>query len=152
MNESPSSFESYRDLVYYTLNRLNVPLPYEDLIQEAYFIYVQCIARYDPYRCKFSTYFTHKLLYFFKSYLRNDQRASPLYIERELSIDPSLDIILLHDIYSHCRLTSLEQTVVELTLEEYTIIEISEITNKSESTVKRTRKSLKNKLRRYVLQ
>lgn len=149
VNEQPSAFESYESLIYYTLRKLNVPDPHEDYIQEAYFVYDHCTNRYDPSLAKFSTYFTHQLLYYYKSLLRkNSQQLRAAYMTEPID-DPIFDVMTLHDIYDHCHLTNIEKMVVTLSLEEYTVQEVAFQLGISVSTVKRTRKSLKQKILRY---
>ncbi|WP_173915571.1 sigma-70 family RNA polymerase sigma factor [Halobacillus sp. Marseille-Q1614] len=144
-----SQFIEYQPLVYSTLHKLRVPRPYDDYVQEAYFVYEKCRHNYDPSLSKFSSYFTLHLLYYYKSLFRKKKKPLLAFVP-SLHTDPLLDVITLWDITDHCHLTNVEKDVLFLTLKDWTIKEISCHIDRSPSTIKRARRSIRKKISPYV--
>lgn len=140
-----SHFLSYYPLIYCTLKKSHLPPPYEDYVQDAYFIYKKCLDSYDPSLCRFSTYFYYHLSYYYKSIIRKavkPNKATPLLSHH----NPFLDFIYWYDIYTNYSLTPREKHLLTLSLKEYTIPEIELHLRISASTIKRLRKSIRQKL------
>ncbi|UOR11335.1 sigma-70 family RNA polymerase sigma factor [Halobacillus amylolyticus] len=150
-------YEDYQGLVYTVLKKLNMKKPYEDYIQDAYFIYDQCMKNYDSTKSNFSTYFTIQLTFYYMSLFRKQRdQSSRLSLlghcsKDSFTPDPILDWISLHDIFYYCDLTEFEKSVVRLTLGGCTVGEISEAESVSETTVKRARKMIKEKTRKHLI-
>ncbi|MBH0230680.1 sigma-70 family RNA polymerase sigma factor [Halobacillus yeomjeoni] len=146
---STYSFEQVRKLTYYTLKRMNIPKPYDDHFQEAFLVFNNCLCRYNPKRSKFSTFYVHNLHHHYKNLYRNEKRHHsscyllPSPVQPPDTIDTTL---MLHDLIYHSHLSALEKDVLLLAYEGYTVKETAEKKNISISTVKRTRKKLKEKL------
>ncbi|WP_396265814.1 sigma factor [Halobacillus shinanisalinarum] len=97
-------YEVYQRLVYTVLKKLNVRKPYEDYLQEAYFIYDKCMNNYDSTKSNFSTYFTNQLTFYYMSLFRKQRDQSSRlallgHYKDSLFPDPISDLIFLHDIY-----------------------------------------------------
>ncbi|MGP4074632.1 sigma-70 family RNA polymerase sigma factor [Halobacillus sp. K22] len=151
MNQLPCPFEDYQALVRDVLNKLGIPLPYEDYIQDAYFVYEQCRKRYDSSLAKFSTYFTSQLNYHFRTILRKEhQYLNRITImsrkEKGFFPDPTSEFNQFYDVFYCSQLSSLESEILHLTLQGYTVDEISAERSVSVSTVKRYRKKIKQKV------
>ncbi|ASF40551.1 LuxR family transcriptional regulator [Halobacillus halophilus] len=153
MNQLPCPFEDYHALVHHVLHQLGMPLPYEDYIQDAYFVYEQCIQRYDASLSKFSTYFTWQLHYHFRTIIHKEQqyrnRISIMYPkEKGFFPDPTSEFNQFYDVFYCSQLNSLESEILHLTLQGFTVEEISADRSVSVSTVKRYRKKIKHKVGR----
>ncbi|MFQ3545429.1 sigma-70 family RNA polymerase sigma factor [Halobacillus rhizosphaerae] len=158
MKKDYQSFQTYHPYIYFALNRLRMPRPYDDFIQESYFIYLQCIQQFNPALSKFSTYFTHHLIHHFRTLQRNDTNRHQQFKQFEnhcctISYQPDLinEQSVFYDVFHHCDLNRLEADIVKLSLEEHTIEEIALLKEISASTVKRARKRIKKKIERLLL-
>ncbi|UOQ45669.1 sigma-70 family RNA polymerase sigma factor [Halobacillus salinarum] len=153
MRSATLPFQDYEPYIYYALHKLHIPPPHEDHYQDAYFIYQRCEKNYDPSLSKFSTYFTQQFIHFLQSQQRTARLRSPQVHIIESAVfpksflrDPSTDWILYYDVFHNSELSPLESTIVKLSLEEFTINEISRILKVSPSTVNRKKKGIKKKL------
>ncbi|MFD2923099.1 RNA polymerase sigma factor [Halobacillus naozhouensis] len=149
MNEP---YASYQGLVYLVLYKLNVRKPHEDYLQEAFFIYDECKKSFDPSRANFSTYFTNRLIFYFKSLFRKQKfqssRLSSLCrYDGSYSPDPIMDWLFFHDIFHYCCLNEFEKNVLRLSLQGCTVGQIAAAEAVSPATVKRARKAIREKTR-----
>ncbi|WP_431804108.1 sigma-70 family RNA polymerase sigma factor [Halobacillus andaensis] len=142
------NFVSYYPLIYHTLHKLQLP-PHEDYLQDAYLVYAKCVKRYQSERCKFSTYFSYQLFYYYKS-LKRKINISYTFVPTTFVVNDQLDEQLFwYDIYTNYGLTDFEKEILSLTLLHYTIEEIAHKIKSSPSTIKRKRNSIKNKLSEF---
>ncbi|WP_153017425.1 sigma-70 family RNA polymerase sigma factor [Halobacillus sp. KGW1] len=149
MSHIPSFF-CCQNLVYQILHRHKIPEPYEDYCQEAYFIYKHCEETYDSSRGKFSTYYFHHLSWKLLSHLQSKRRLQLISTTQHPPFPhPKNDLhdrMFLLDLSLHADLTALEQSTCLLAMAGYRTYEIAGKIGKSESTVLRLRKSLREKL------
>ncbi|CDQ18898.1 RNA polymerase sigma factor, sigma-70 family [Halobacillus karajensis] len=147
-------FHECKSLIHSTLRHWNVPEPYDDHLQESYFVYTRCAERHDPKRSKFSTYFTYALLWHFQTMERKEykeRKAAHLFsLQHPLrEKDPQHENLLLFDIYHHASLTNRERFIFQYCYNGHTVEEIASATGKSPSTIKRARKQIKLKVMRW---
>lgn len=145
------TFEECERLLFSSLRKFNIAEPFDDFLQEAYFIFNECCRKYDGRRGKFTTYFVCKFEYHLKSYLRDERRQQHiihllLCPPTRKDDNPIDEHLLLLDILHHYQLTTLEQDIFLLSYKGFTISKIATRKNVSLSTVKRTRKRIKQKL------
>ncbi|WP_176140539.1 sigma-70 family RNA polymerase sigma factor [Halobacillus salinus] len=143
------TFVECEKFLYASLRKFGIAEPFDDFLQDAYFIYHSCCEKYDGSLSKFTTYFVYKFEYHLKSYLRDEHRKrqtlhllpSPPMVEC-----PMDEPLLLLDILHHHRLTPLEQEIFLLSYKGLPMRLIATRKQISLSTVKRTRKQIKQKL------
>ncbi|KHE71833.1 RNA polymerase sigma factor [Halobacillus sp. BBL2006] len=150
MKASKPSFQDYKLLIYSTLHKLNIPEPFDDYLQEAYLVFQKSVHNYCPSKSKFSTYFVHELIFHLRSYMRKEQRNEKIRIllpPPPHSPDETLhEHSLLYDLLHHSNLSLQERNVCLLSYQGYTVAEIARKQKVSESTIKRRRKSIRNKV------
>lgn len=149
----PITYEEFNRLTCYTLRRMNVPGPYDDHLQEAYFVYLKTLQRYNPSKSKFSTFFVYQLRHHYKTLFRNEQQSKDslarLQEASETSCTMPQEHLLLTDFFD--QLTIFERDIVKFAYDGYTVYEIAKLKKVSESTIKRTRKKIKQKLQPHIV-
>ncbi|SIS42802.1 sigma-70 family RNA polymerase sigma factor [Salimicrobium flavidum] len=141
-----NSFPEYYGLVAEVLNRLNIPSPHEDELQEAYFIYHKCVENYDPSLSKFSTYYYQELKYHFRSVLRKAKHREQL-LKKIMVLYPSSHI---DHYFLQPPLDEREAQIYHFSMEGYSTSDIASLLSISKSTVLRERKKLQRKFSTYV--